>query len=137
MRVVFDTNVFVSALIGGSAPRALLELWTRTRPFELVVSPNLLAELTDVLGRQKLRRWIRIEDANALVDRLQIEAIEVKDHYLAEPVSADPDDDYLIALARAANADCIVSGDADLTGLVDPEPAVLTPADFLATLDRP
>lgn len=135
MCVVFDTNIYVSALIGGSAPRALLDLWTRTKPVELIVSPKLLAELTDVVGREKFRRWFSLDEANTLIARLQNEAVEIKDQHLAEPVSAHPDDDYLIALARAAEGAFIVSGDTDLTDLADPEPAVLTPAEFLAILE--
>jgi predicted nucleic acid-binding protein len=50
-------------------------------------------------------------------------------------VSPDPDDDYLIALARAADADCIVSGDVHLLGLPDPSPPVFTPREFLERLD--
>ncbi len=50
--------------------------------------------------------------------------------------TADPDDDYLIALARAGGADYPVSGDRHLTELPDPDPPVLTPRQFLALLDE-
>jgi hypothetical protein len=46
-------------------------------------------------------------------------------------ISSDPDDDYLVALARAGGADCLVSGDADLTVLIDAKPPVVTPREFL------
>jgi predicted nucleic acid-binding protein len=45
-------------------------------------------------------------------------------------LTADPDDDYLVALARDAAADFLVSGDRHLTGLVDAVPPVLTPRQF-------
>ena len=49
----------------------------------------------------------------------------------AQPgLTADPDDDYLVALAREAGADFLVSGDQHLTGLVDAVPPVLTPRQF-------
>ena len=51
----------------------------------------------------------------------------------ARPLSADPDDEYLVDLARAAPADVLVSGDAHLLDLRDRLP-VMTPAEFLATL---
>lgn len=51
----------------------------------------------------------------------------------SRPVSADPDDEYLVDLARAAAADVFVSGDAHLLDLRDHLP-VMTPAEFLATL---
>ncbi len=50
-------------------------------------------------------------------------------------LTADPDDDYLVALARAAGADYLVSGDRHLLELTDPEPPVLTPREFLALLE--
>jgi uncharacterized protein len=52
---------------------------------------------------------------------------------LAQPVCRDPDDDAVLALARAAQADVIVSGDDDLLSLAsfDSIP-ILTPAQALA-----
>jgi predicted nucleic acid-binding protein len=50
-----------------------------------------------------------------------------------EALSADPDDEYLIDLARAAGADALVSGDAHLLDLRGVVP-VMTPAQFLASL---
>ena len=50
-------------------------------------------------------------------------------------MTRDPDDDYLFALARDAHVDVIVSGDADLTDLDEPQTRVLTPRDFLNLLD--
>jgi predicted nucleic acid-binding protein len=43
----------------------------------------------------------------------------------------DPRDDFIVALARATRADCIVSGDDHLTGLPNPDPPVFTPAQFV------
>jgi predicted nucleic acid-binding protein len=54
---------------------------------------------------------------------------------LPAPVCRDPDDDKLLALARAAKADIIISGDQDLLtlGSFDDIP-ILNPADVLAKL---
>lgn len=51
-----------------------------------------------------------------------------------DALSPDPDDDYLIALARVAGADYLVSGDRHLLDLADPDPPVLTPRQFLRLL---
>jgi len=48
-------------------------------------------------------------------------------------LTPDPGDDYLVALAQKADAQYIVSGDAHLTQLTDPNPPVLTPHEFLET----
>jgi uncharacterized protein len=49
-------------------------------------------------------------------------------------VTADPDDDYLVALARKVGADCLVSGDPDILNSQLADLEVLAPAEFLARL---
>ena len=133
-RAVLDTNVLVSALIspGGASARLLLEL--RAGGFELILSPLLLAELREVLGRDKFRRYVTDEEVDAYVELIRREGVVHLDPQPSlEPMSADPDDEYLIDLARAAGADALVTGDAHLVDLRAIIPA-LTPAEFLETL---
>jgi uncharacterized protein len=135
-RVVFDPNVLISARLSPhGTPGQLLAAWIDGQ-FELVVSPALLKELGGVLGRPKFRRWLTADEAEAFVNRLRTGATLVDDPSTAPPASTpDPGDDYLIALARKANADCLISGDSDLTGLVDPQPPVFTPRVFFENLE--
>lgn len=97
--------------------------------------PALLDELADVLARPKLQRFITTALAVAFIDGIATDATILTDPPEPPGVSPDPDDDYLIALARAADADYIVSGDRDLLDLTDPHPPVLTPRQFLDVLD--
>lgn len=130
MRVIFDTNVFVSAAIAKGAPHRVVEMWFERRPFELVVCPELLAELAEVLERPKLRKWINQDDALALVSRLSSEAEMVDDPAQVLGTTRDPDDDYLIAVAWEQHVDAVVSGDRDLLEWHGSEPRVLSPAYF-------
>jgi uncharacterized protein len=133
-RAVLDTNVLVAALIspGGGSARLLLEL--RSGAFELIVSPLLLAELREVLGRDKFRRYLSEAEADAYVELIRSEAVVRADPVPSpEALSADPDDEYLIDLARDAGADALVTGDAHLLDLRAVIP-VMTPAEFLETL---
>ena len=133
-RAVLDTTVLVSALISAGGPSAALLLELRAGAFELVASPTLLAELREVLGREKFRRYVAEAEAIAYVDLIRHEATVLDDPAPSvQPVSADPDDEYQVDLARAAAADALVSGDAHLLDLRERLP-VLTPAQFLATL---
>jgi len=50
-------------------------------------------------------------------------------------VSRDPNDDYLVALARRSGAEALISGDDDLLSLTDLDPPVLSPAQAVAQLD--
>jgi uncharacterized protein len=99
-----------------------------------VVSPLLLAEAQDVLARPKLRRWVSHTAAQELMQALHETAIIADDPSAQAGLTPDPDDDYLIALARSTDVAYLVSGDTHLTGLPDPQPPVLTPRQFLDLL---
>jgi putative PIN family toxin of toxin-antitoxin system len=130
-RAVLDPNVLVSAFISGrgGSPDRIVRAW-REGAFELVVSPQLIAELSDVLSRAKFARQAGEGRAEAYIAALAGDAIAIDDPSDPPRVSPDKGDDYLIALARAARADVIVSGDSHLTGLSDLAPPVLTPRQF-------
>jgi putative PIN family toxin of toxin-antitoxin system len=110
----------------------LLEV--RAGAFELVVSPMLFAELGEVLARPKFRPYVTGAEAAAYIELIGHEATIHDDPPPGEdPLSADPDDEYLLDLARAAAADVLVSGDSHLLILRDVVP-VMSPAEFLASL---
>jgi uncharacterized protein len=134
-RAVLDPNVLVSAFISqrGSAPDRIVRAW-REGAFELVVSPQLIAELTDVLRRPKFARQAAEERAEAYIAALAGDAVQIDDSPDPPSVNLDAGDDYLFALARAARADVIVSGDSHLTQLSDRVPPVVTPRQFAEQL---
>lgn len=134
LRVVFDPGVLVAAVISATGPPAeALDAW-RNGEFDLIVSPKLLDELEDVLLRAKFRAYASPEQVSAYVEALGVEAVAFDDPRDPPRITPDPDDDYLIALARAAGADLLVSGDKHLTDLADPPVRVVTPRDLLARL---
>ncbi len=130
-RVVLDPGVLISALITPNGTAAKLLAQMRSGAVELVVSPLLLSELEEVLGREKFRRYVDLETVRDYISLLRREAIAASDPELPPPLrSSDPDDDYLIALAHGQNAS-LVSGDTHLLELADRAP-ILSPADFVA-----
>ena len=134
MRVVLDANVLVSAVISQAGPaREIVMAWVEER-FELVASPTLLDELRDVLPRPRFRRWVSTDIAAEFIDGLTQDALVLDDSPAQPGLTADPDDEYVIVLARAAGADYLVSGDRHLLDLTDPVPPVLTPRRFLDLL---
>ena len=134
-RVVLDPNVLVSAFIArsDSTPAAIVREWA-AGAYELVASPRLLAELRGVLERPKFEAQAAEGRATAYVDALAAGATIHADPAEPPPVSPDPDDDYLFALAAASNAELIVSGDGHLTGLSSPPIEVVTPRAFAGRL---
>jgi uncharacterized protein len=64
-------------------------------------------------------------EAREAVDAYSELAVVRSDPTDVEPVLRDPDDDYLVALARASNAEAIVTGDKDLLDHVDLQPPAI------------
>ena len=133
-RVVLDPSVLVSAVLSSSgAPAEVLDRW-RDGEFDVIVSPQLLRELEDVLLRPKFATFVDEQDARAYVDALAGEGIVVADPEDPEPLTRDPGDDYLVALAIAAAAEAIVSVDADLLELEHPPLPMLSPRQLVDLL---
>ena len=136
MRVVVDTNVFVSGAINTGTPHSIVQNWLRGAAFEAVICPRLLTEITTVLlDRPNMRRWIDLDAANRYVDAVRERAVLVADPGEVSPLTRDRADDYLIALAREHGADLIVSGDKDLLEWSEQRPPVIAPAAFLEMLE--
>lgn len=86
--------------------------------------------------RSRLRKWISLEAAELYVATLAAAADVVSDTASGPALTRDPDDDYVIHLARAHHADFIVSGDADLLEWNEQDPPVIAPAEFEARLNQ-
>ncbi len=126
MRVVLDTNVLVAALATRGACAALLEQVFAVHSYG--VDDALLDELRRVLTMKLRLPDTAVQAALHLVERT---AVRVQSRPLDAPVCRDPDDDRILALARAFDAELIITGDEDLLVL---HPwsgiAVVRPRDF-------
>jgi putative PIN family toxin of toxin-antitoxin system len=134
LRVVFDPNVIISATLSpGGTPALLYELW-RSGAFELVVSPKLLRELEGVLAREKFADLVHPDEVAQLLLVVTSDGALVPDPAEEPKIrSADPDDDYLIALASHSRS-LLISGDKDLLDLSDQIP-VYSPAQFRSLIE--
>jgi uncharacterized protein len=134
VRAVLDPNVLIAALLSRSgAPARVVSHWL-VGAFELVVSEALLAELERALAYPKLRARIAPAQAAAFVALLRDEAILAPDPPTPPRRSADPDDDYLPALAESRHA-VLVSGDQHLLALADTLP-IVTAGAFLERIEE-
>jgi putative PIN family toxin of toxin-antitoxin system len=110
VRIVLDANILVSALISGEgAPGQVLTRLRRER-ITLVTSRFQIDELRDILAREKLKPYIRPEEADDLVFHLEAVAMVVAELPDVN-LSPDPGDNPMLATALAGQADMIVSGD--------------------------
>jgi uncharacterized protein len=119
VRIVLDTNTLISGVISPSgAPRQLLN-GARTQTFDLCSSVVLMAELLDVLSREKFA--LRLTQAGLtpleIVRELRRLAYMCAPTIVPQVITYDPDDDHVLACAMAAQADLIVSGDKHLHSL--------------------
>lgn len=131
--LVVDPNVLVSGLIAQGPPAEVVDL-VRYGEVRAATCPQLLTELEGVLRRPRFRRYVEPGEIDTYLDVLRSITVEQPDPSDVDGIDCrDPDDAYLIALAREVRAEALVSGDRDLTELDDSEPPVLTPA---AVLDR-
>lgn len=111
LRVVLDTNVWVSGLINpGGPPGQLLEA-VRGGRIEVVLSWDLADEVLTVLARPELRRFQigeqDVQEVAALFAPL-LPAVDV-----VVP-SRDPDDAVVVAAAIGGRTSVLVTGDHDL-----------------------
>ncbi len=117
MRVVADTNTVVSAFLWGGLPAEVL-VTAREGRITLLTSAALLAELEDVLAREKFADRIAQVGSSAaqMIAGYRALATPVRPAVI-DPTAHDPDDDHVLACALGAQAALIVTRDRDLLTL--------------------
>ena len=113
IRVVVDTNVYISAVMFGGLPGALLDL-ILLRSFDTFISSVLLDELDEKL---RLKFKVSPNDAAVIRDRINEVAKLVKPGEPLRIIADDPDDDRVLECAVAGKADYIITGDKHLLAL--------------------
>lgn len=133
MRVVIDTNVFVSGLmLPASVPGRILAA-AITGGFELVLCEAIVEEVSAALRYPKVRKRITLSDdeLDRYVQALRFVADIVDPAGVVVQVADDRDDDVILATLITAKADWLITGDAALLALANQYP-ILTPAEFAA-----
>ena len=119
IKVVLDTNVFVSAVLNPVGnPGRIIELVKQGR-LKLIVSPDILAEIESTLSyprliklHKKSSKWIK-----AFVKELSDKAIITPGTLELDAIKDDPSDNIYLACAVEGLANFIISGDQHLTKL--------------------
>ncbi len=130
-KAVLDTNVLVSAITRGGKPRKILSL-VLTKGLEVIISPVLLAELTDVLGR---KFDMASDDITLIEEEVRKNFVLIHPISTVEILKTDPDDNRVLEAAVDGGCDFIVTGDRELLNLkVYKHITTLTPTEFLRAL---
>jgi uncharacterized protein len=129
VKVILDTNVFISGVFFSGPPYQILNAW-RNGKIQLVISQQILSEYRRV-GEVFADKFPSV-DLQPILDLVTIEAelYDAKD--FSEPVCSDPDDDKFLACAIASGSRIIVSGDKHLIKVSGFEGIeVLKPSEFV------
>ncbi len=129
MRVVFDTNIFVSALAipGGLAEKAVLRIIEGEDT--LIVSREMLDELLGVLSKKFSRDAEQLSRVAVVVSEM---GEMVKGGRKIKVLRDDPDN-RVLECAVAGRADLVVTGDKEMLGLKTYKGiSIITLKDYLA-----
>jgi putative PIN family toxin of toxin-antitoxin system len=126
-RVVIDANTLASGSVNPhpeSATSLIYNELTGAR-LEVIICPELLGEITDTLHKPYFLDRAGEADVEDILAGIADACTMLEDPAEIETILRDPEDDYLVALARTAKAELIVTGDKDLLDHIDLEPPAL------------
>ena len=129
MKVVIDTNVFVSSFFGGN-PRKVVDLWKQGQ-LTLCLSKEIISEYTDVLSRIGLENQKELKEVLSLFAR-GLHSIFAGKTPVLKIVQDDTDDYKFIECEVALKAHYIISGDKALKEVSEYMGIkILNPKEFL------
>lgn len=136
LKAVIDTNVFISGLVKNPSCRKIIKILEKWE-FILVISPDILAEIIDVISRPKFHNIIKREVAARLIETIKAQSLLVNPSLTLDVVKDDPDDNCFLEAALTAKVDCIVSLDKHLLTLSSFRGIpIIPPTKFLSLLHK-
>jgi len=129
MKIVLDTNVFISGIFFSGPPSKILQAW-RDLKIQIILSEEIIEEYQRVA--EELSSKFSAVDIDRIIELLTIygEVFETKN--ISVSVCEDPDDNKFIECAIASNSKLIVSGDKHLLNITGYQGIlVLKPRDFI------
>lgn len=135
MNVVFDTNIYISALVfpGGVCDRLFRLAYTAK--YKIFISPDILTEIKSVLTKKfKLSE----EEAVDIIDRILTVAEITYPRFRVEKIIGPAGDNRILECALESQADFLVTGDKRhiLRLKRFKETRIITPSQFLELMLR-
>ena len=128
MKAVFDTNVLIAAFLAEGICAKLL-IRARRRDFDMILCDGILQEFKRVLKKKFAASPHEMSEALLILSAAAQDILGQTDPIV--PICRDSDDDLILACARDAVADYVVTGDEDLLVLKDFEGiSILKPREF-------
>jgi putative PIN family toxin of toxin-antitoxin system len=129
LKVVIDTNVFISSFFGGT-PRNIINFWKQGE-ISLCLSQEIIQEYIEVLNRLGLNNTNEIQNLTKLFAEGYNSIFTATTPHLAI-IEADPDDNKFIECAVALDCKIIISGDKhlrDIKNYIDIK--IMSPKEFV------
>lgn len=129
MRIVLDTNVYISGILFGGNSRAILELIIEGK-LDLFISEAIIKEINDVLLRLKFN--FSQEVVRNIINEINLISELVNPKVKHDIIERDVDDNIIIDCAVESNSRFIITGDKDLLEIKKfKEIWIINPGDFL------
>jgi len=128
VKVIFDTNVWISFLIGRRLSK--IKQHISNDSIKVIITEQLLTEIKTVTNREKIKKYFPKESVKELIELLETigEKFEIKPTHF---INRDPKDNFLLDLIDFSKADYLVTGDKDLLEHNPFKTAqILTPTEF-------
>ena len=128
VKVIFDTNVWISFLIGKRL--SIIKNHIASQQIIIIITPQLITEIRNVTALPKLKKYFPKESVLELIELLETIGLNFEvtpTHF----INRDPKDNFLLDLIYVSKADYLVTGDKDLL-VHNPfkSAMILTPANF-------
>ena len=129
MKIVLDTNVFISGIFFSGPPSQILKAW-RDQKIKIVLSREILNEYQR--AAEELSKKFSSIDIDPIIELLTIYGEIVDTEGISGSICEDPNDNMFIECAIASNSKVIISGDKHLLKLSSyQEISVVKPRDFV------
>lgn len=129
-RLVLDASVLLSGVISRPAsPPARLFAAARTDRFNAIACPHLIGEFRRGLAKPYFAARFSPREASRILDAYVLVATMLADPVDPPRVVSDPSDDYLVALAKNAEVEAIVTGDRGVINTAGTDPPAIDPRE--------
>ncbi|SKB76004.1 putative toxin-antitoxin system toxin component, PIN family [Dyadobacter psychrophilus] len=108
IRIVIDTNLYVSAMISRNS-RHRLDQILKDQRFDILIDKTLFEEFHEVIHRPKFKRYVSVEQIESFLNLLDERCTRINTTSKVSH-SPDPKDDFLLALALDGASHYLITG---------------------------
>ncbi|MCL1931383.1 MAG: putative toxin-antitoxin system toxin component, PIN family [Treponema sp.] len=132
MKIVLDSNIFVSSFYWAGNPRKVFDRVTNGLD-ELYITDEILKEIYSVMSNKKFET--SIDEIKEYVNIIESYSIKLPPKNMPEKVSRDKDDNKILQCGFDGNVDFIITGDNDLLILKEYKKIkIIKPKEYLDTV---